>query len=250
MGGSMMKRFIKQFISRAGYKIIPTWRLEGIHFANHLKNIFKDLNILHVLDVGANKGQYRDFLRMEVGYTGKIYSFEPAFDTFKFIENRAKSDDKWDVFNCALGEVDGKQTINIMESSSLTSFLKPTSEHVALKHNKIENTQVVQIHKLDSIGHKTIPDWKEGDGIYLKLDTQGYDLNVCKGGSKFLEDVVALQSEMSIIPIYHGMPTYQDTLAHLNSLGYSISNLFPVKVDNNHRLVEFDCIMVRNKKNQ
>ena len=53
---------------KLGYEIVPVWRMERISFAQHLARFFEHLEIECVLDVGGNKGQYRDFMRMEVGY--------------------------------------------------------------------------------------------------------------------------------------------------------------------------------------
>ena len=45
--------------------------------AERLRKIFAANRIDTVIDVGANKGQYRDFLRHHVGFRGSIVSFEP-----------------------------------------------------------------------------------------------------------------------------------------------------------------------------
>ena len=80
---------------------------------------------------------------------------------------------------------------------------------------------------------------------FLKLDTQGYDLSVIQGADQSLRSIAVLQVELSVIPIYEGMPTYLETIASLNALGFSLSNLFPVAMDSEGRLIEFDCVMIR-----
>ncbi len=238
-----MKQLVAQVAKLFGYEIIPCWRTERLGFARHLAGLFKQLNIDCVLDVGANMGQYRDFIRMEVGFDGLIVSFEPVRDTFQALSERAKGDRNWIVKNCALGELDGHMPINVMRSSSLTSFLNPDQTHLSLENNVIINKETVEIRRLDTVAAEIVP--ISSAKCYLKLDTQGYDLQVCNGGGEFLHRVKALQSEMSVIPIYHGMPSYIESIQYLKSLGYTLSGTFPVRLDNDLQIVEFDCVMVR-----
>lgn len=238
-----MKQFVTQGAKRFGYEIIPCWRTERLGFARHLAKLFDHLKIDCVLDVGANKGQYRDFIRMEVGFDGPIISFEPVRSTFQILAERARGDHNWEVKNCALGEHDGDMEINVMASSSLTSFLKPDQNHLSLENNVIVDKETVVIRRLDTLAREL--DLIASNNCYLKMDTQGYDMQVCNGGGEFLKRVKALQSEMSVIPIYHGMPDYMKSIQHLESLGYALSNMFPVRLGNDLELVEFDCVMVR-----
>ena len=49
----------------------------------------------------------------------------------------------------------------------------------------------------------------------------------------------------SMRPIYAGMPALSESLACFEDLGYGISGLFPVNLDSNLEVVEFDCVAVR-----
>ena len=64
--------------------------------------------------------------------------------------------------------------------------------------------------------------WRARRRVYLKLDTQGTDLDVVEGASGALEAVDALQSEVAVRPIYEGVPELAQSLAR-NSHG-SASN--------------------------
>jgi hypothetical protein len=57
---------------------VPASRITPREIAGHLKSLFKILETTCVFDVGANTGQYGDFLRAQVGYQGLIVSFEPV----------------------------------------------------------------------------------------------------------------------------------------------------------------------------
>jgi hypothetical protein len=77
------------------------------------------------------------------------------------------------------------------------------------------------------------------------MDTQGWDMHVLEGAVGCLDKIAALQSELSIKPIYQNMTTYQESLKYMNQLGFEMSATFPVTRDNLFRLIEMDCIMVR-----
>jgi hypothetical protein len=80
---------------------------------------------------------------------------------------------------------------------------------------------------------------------YLKLDTQGYDLEVLAGAEKALGQIAALQTELSVKAVYEQMPYYLDTIARLEQMGFEITGLFPIARDNALRVIEFDCVMVQ-----
>ena len=58
-------------VSRSfGYDIVPLREMKERDFALHLRELLARLDIDCVLDVGANAGQYHDFLRNRVLYEG------------------------------------------------------------------------------------------------------------------------------------------------------------------------------------
>ncbi len=82
--------------------------------------------------------------------------------------------------------------------------------------------------------------------IFLKMDTQGWDAHVLEGAGETLADVVALQSEVSVIPIYHGMRSLLASLASYQALGFELTQLFPVTFDaDGLRVIEYDCVLCR-----
>jgi len=66
-----------------GLTIIPSWRLDQYPFEIFLRRLFDLYKIDLVIDVGANLGQYRDFIRKAVGFEGWIVSFEPDPECLK-----------------------------------------------------------------------------------------------------------------------------------------------------------------------
>lgn len=228
-----------------GYVIIKKKRITGdVHI--YVANLLNQLSINCVIDVGANKGQYARALR-DNGYTDHIFSFEPVKENYIALQKNAGKDPKWHTFCFALGSKDSKGSINIMDKTEFSSFLRPSifSEDIFKDQVSINATEEVSIKTLDSM-HDEIFRIENEPRIYLKMDTQGYDLEVLKGASEFVRKVLALQSEVSVLPLYDGMPDYLEAIATFRSYGFAVSGFYPVFVEpNSHAIIEFDCVMVR-----
>jgi len=81
--------------------------------------------------------------------------------------------------------------------------------------------------------------------VFLKIDTQGYDMEVVKGAAGCIHWIMGLQSEISVAPIYEDMPHYTEALAYYESLGLSLMDLFIVSRAKDGRVLEYDCLMAR-----
>jgi hypothetical protein len=103
--------------------------------------------------------------------------------------------------------------------------------------------ETIQLDTLDGFASRVLK--LNGDRIFLKMDTQGFDLKVFRGAKNTLKDVQGLLSELSFIPIYGGMPRYGETLAEYEAAGFSVSGMYPVMRNRDTSLIEMDCVMVR-----
>ena len=239
--GGPLQRFVTTLAHWLGYVIVPGWRVASMPLARRLQSLFATHGIERVIDVGANDGQYRQFLRRQVGFTGRIDSFEPIPELAAKLKAASSSDPAWTVHDCALGSTSGEMTLNITAMSVFSSFLRPMGEDPSEGGNTIAKTAQVPVRTLDEV----FPDPSALRHTYLKLDTQGFDLEVAKGGPGVLAAVPALQSEVSFRAIYDGMPNYQDSIRTFESFGFRVADFFLISSDSNGAAYEFDCIMVR-----
>ncbi len=214
----------------------------GERLEKHLQRLFALLAINCVVDVGANRGQYGRFLR-QLGFNGRIISFEPVPGDYAVLRETAVSDPNWQTHPLALGEQTTTQQMNVTSDSLFNSFLQP-NEFIMGQGLRVDQTAKVPVRRLDELLPSLVADMAEPH-IYLKVDTQGYDLHVFAGAAGILPQVLALQTEVSARPVYEDMPDYLESIRHLNGLGYEITGLFPIARDNALRVIEFDCVMVR-----
>ncbi len=141
----MLKDLATRLAATLGYAVLPKWRLAQLPMAERLRKIFAAHSIDTVIDVGANKGQYRDFLRHHVGYRGSIVSFEPLPEFAASLKARAAADGNWTVHACALGAAAGELSLNVMAASVFSSFLQPISGGTYAAENTVSRVEVVPV---------------------------------------------------------------------------------------------------------
>ena len=82
---------------------------------------------------------------------------------------------------------------------------------------------------------------------FLKMDTQGHDLEIARGAGETLKQFVGLQSELSIKRIYEDTSDYRTVLDYFATQGFELSAFVPNNQGNFPQLVEIDCIMYNKK---
>lgn len=197
-----------------------------------------------ILDIGASTGGYGRLVR-ELGFTGRIVSFEPLTHSYSKLKKSTHSDSLWEVApRTAVGNMDGEIKINIASNSSSSSVLSMLDSHLnAAPGSKYYESEIVQVSKLDTIA----PDYiHSSQSILLKIDVQGYEKPVLEGAEKILEKIKAIQVEMSLIPLYQDQILWIDMIQYLESLGYQLYNFRPVLTDSSGRLLQIDGFFIKN----
>jgi FkbM family methyltransferase len=197
-----------------------------------------------VLDVGANEGQYAHMLR-RIGYRGWIVSFDPVPENVAILEASARQDPRWLVHGVALGSQEGSAPFHVSRGTDMSSFLTANEYAVGAYPQIAEAATVsVPVCRLDALFDGLVPDMT-GRRVFLKCDTQGYDLEVLRGASGCLPALVGLQVELSLKPLYEGMPDLHEVLAALHAAGFEPVAMVPVGTDPSGALVEVDCVAQR-----
>jgi FkbM family methyltransferase len=160
------------------------------------------------------------------------------------IAARAASDPSWQLHRYALGSAETRLEINVAASDRFSSFLESgvTPDSRFAGSLAVERREQVAVKRLDDVWRGLCASVPEK--IYLKVDTQGFDLEVMRGSPGLLREIHALQFELSIQPLYKGTLNYLEMLRQLNDWGFELSGLFPITSDNNLRAVELDCVMI------
>lgn len=238
-------RFLRPAIDAAsrlvGVVVVPSWRLPTLPQEKCLRDMFRRYGIKRVIDIGANEGQFCEFIRHNVGFQGAITSFEPLPNLAAVLRVKAVADGNWEVHECALGSAPGTLELNVTQHTVFSSALEPIEHEVTEGMNRVESKVTVRLSTLDI----ELEDVRDLDRTFVKIDTQGFDLEVLRGAQRTLASVPALQTEVSFRPLYHGMPDYTQSIQAFGRLGFAVSDFFVVAWDSDGTAFEFDCIMQR-----
>lgn len=217
---------------------LPESQLDKITELIHLKQLINLLGINCILDVGANEGQFALELR-GIGFKGLIVSFEPLHGAFQRLQQTFSRDACWKGYQVALGRQSVQTKINVIPHLTVMSSLL----HTTSKWPNVQ-TEDITVRRLDemfdaAVGNLTSPK------IMLKMDTQGYDLEVFAGAQGCLESILGLQSELSVVPLYHGMPHYLEALSTYEEAGFELFDFSVVSRTKDQGLQELNCLMKR-----
>lgn len=185
-----------------------------------LRLLLRDHTVDVALDVGASSGEWGQILREDVGFTGIICSFEPTRAAFSALQVRAAKYSDWKILNCALGDRDARQTINIAGNSQSSSILPMLPAHeAAAPDSRFVGEEDVEVRALDGLFDELVA---PGERVYLKIDAQGYEGHVLAGARRSLPRIDIVQLEMSLAPLYEGQPTLVGLLELMFNEGYQL----------------------------
>jgi FkbM family methyltransferase len=154
-----------------------------------LARILETRAVTAVVDVGAHEGGYGRFLRDEVGWTGRILSFEPQAAAFERLAAAADADPAWEAHRLGLGARAGREALSLHAGSTLASLhpMNAAGDEI-LEGSPPRGSEEVEISTLRR-------EWaRRGlarETVFLKTDTQGHDLEVLRAVEL---DVVAVRA--------------------------------------------------------
>jgi FkbM family methyltransferase len=216
---------------------IPEARFDRVTELIHLKALLALIKINCVVDVGANRGQFSHELR-SIGYRGLIVSFEPVASEYLLLQTRFAEDRAWIGRQLALGSAPATLTIGVPRLTVMSSLLAPVAADNDMR------CETVDVQRLDAVLPGILAAIEQ-PRVFLKMDTQGYDLEVFKGASACMDLIFGLQSELSVQPLYRAMPHYLEALTLYEAAGFDLYNLSVVNRVADGGLLELNCFMKR-----
>lgn len=205
----------------------------------------RSLPIQTIIDVGANTGQFARQIS-QIFPKASMYCFEPLPEAFEALERWAlEQDGRVKTYNVALGKNEGevemffhtKQT----PSSSLLMSTAITKKYYPLTENQIP--LCVKLTTLDNALGNVIRLMKPE--ILVKLDVQGYEDRVIRGGPTTLSLATACILEVAVDTLYYEQTDFKEVIMLLDQMGfYYAGNLEQVYANDGH-VIYFDAVFIK-----
>lgn len=153
-------------------------------------------------DVGACKGES---IHKFKGFD-KIYAFEPAPYVFDILTKKYKNDSRIECHQIAISDEDTYRSFNYHTHYGYSSFLEIDKEGEFAKKCQEEDPGFDDVALVFNVQTKRLDTFMQENHIehidFLKIDTQGTDLNVIKSLGKMINKVDIIEAEVQIKPLY------------------------------------------------
>jgi len=221
----MIKRIVKAglngMIRPLGLQIGRWRRPTHYRYAECLRLAMGGVERPLAIDIGAHEGQSAADIRREFP-KARVLSIEPSPQTFVQLQKRA-SQEGFECFNLALGEAEGTLDFNCYERSQCNSLLPPDP----VRHSAL--AALNRPAKIVRVPVATLDGFMQERGLvkeeihYLKLDVQGFEDRVLRGGQTTLLKTRHIMVEVSFCRAYAGGCLVDEVCHLISSQGFHLT---------------------------
>ncbi len=240
-----MNRIIRRIIK--GTKLITNSQYRrglscGVGAAIEHSNLIRTLPLKTLLDVGANVGQFSLLVRHEHP-EASIMAFEPLATPAATYRKLFANDQKTVLYQSALGPERKHLNMHVSNRHDSSSLLE------------ISSLQTTQFPGTEEIGREDVAvapmtDFiKQEDliaPVLLKIDVQGFELEVLKSAGDLLPSFQWIYVEASFKPLYEGQALAHEILFYLQDRGFILKGFFNPSYDSKGLSVQADFLFARN----
>ena len=246
-----LNEFVPPIINRAakfiGKKILST--KDGLIKIHPFDSVPADLNVKWVMDVGANVGDVAE-AALKSYPNSNILCFEPVNHTFNVLTKRLTPFGKRShIYNVALSDKEETGEINITTQHGANSISPQAQFHQEFNpHVREVSKEKIQLVRLDDYASK-FPSQKID---IMKIDVEGHELNVLKGGAQFISnnvDVIIIEISLMRDESLRNQAVFE-IFSFIHGLGFCLLNV----MDLHHiegkamQLVQMDCVFRNTRK--
>jgi FkbM family methyltransferase len=176
-----------------------------------------------VLDAGCRWGFADEWERL--GERARLYGFDPDREECERLREQY-ADRPWvSVEAVALGRTAGPATLHVTREPAQSSLYAPLT---SVAESYPVNADMVTERKV-ALDLTTLDEWASSRGVrradVLKLDTQGSELDILRGGLATLRGLRAIQCEVEFNPLYEGAALFADVDTFLRRQGFELFRL-------------------------
>ena len=233
---------MRNLAERLGYDLRRIHKSDAMD--HHLRRFFSQHRIGLVIDCGAFVGAFGQKCR-KVGYSGEILSFEPSEKQYRALNQLAAADPQWTALKAGLSDAETTGSMRVSSGNGDLNSLYAPKPGMFDRFEGLQtaSAETIALHRLDSL--LAARNIAKGVPIFLKSDTQGHDLAVLRGAGERLRDVAGILLEMSVQPLYEGVPSHWEALEYLRSAEFEPYGFSSLSRDAKGNLIEYDALFSR-----
>jgi len=194
-----------------------------------------------IIDIGANKGQF-SLVGRYVFPNANIYSFEPLKKPAKKFNKLFESDKKAAFFHSAIGPIEEKVKMHVSNREDSSSILsignKQSSIFPGTEESHTDEIKVAPLNYFLSKKDLIKP-------VFVKIDVQGYELEVLKGSEDLLEFIDHIYVECSFVELYEGQALADEVIAYLVNYSFRLKGVYNTFYDKNGIAIQADFLFAR-----
>lgn len=196
-----------------------------------------------VLDVGANEGQFVKVAQVLFPHA-PILAFEPNPHLAPSLERSLSNSGAGALLPIACGRERAVLPLYVTKFSPSASLLEPTALHIPdYPAAEIGETIQVKVERLDDV--------VRGNALarapyLLKLDVQGFELEVLQGATGILPDVAVILCEVNAEGFYTGQAGFEQIYLFLRELGFKLVDIGePIRARATGEVLYFDVAFLK-----
>jgi FkbM family methyltransferase len=237
MGNRLLKLFLLVKDVRYRNILIKKHIAAGIEHSKLLR-LLQSQNIKTIIDIGANRGQFAIIARYNFP-NAKIFSFEPLQEAARIFRDIFKNDKNTELYELAVGPKEIKSIIHISKADDSSSLLPISELQKRIYPGTVEIEQrVIQQKPLGAI---LLPeDIKKT--AFMKIDVQGYELQVLEGCASLLHIFSFLYIECSFLELYTGQSLVHEIISFLANRQFTLSGIYNLDYDKKGQPIQGDFL--------
>ena len=163
------------------------------------------INKLHkttrLCDIGAHKGDWSFVMQQLNPHLESVVMFEPQAKLIAYLQSRQLGGVKKHIYQCALG--DSEQQLMLKGGTASASLCEiANNQHHYFPGSTNKDRELVQVKVLDDVYKADGLDYPD----LIKMDVQGFELNVLSGARNVLAHARYMVIELSLREFYKGQP--------------------------------------------
>jgi FkbM family methyltransferase len=244
-----METLLKAAAQRVAKKLLARFDIKAVRLSKSPMETLLGLKSMPMgsfIDIGANEGSFSRLIR-ESFPDASIYCFEPLPEPFEKLRLWAErcGNRRITLFDLALG--DRKESVDLfhhVKHHPSSSLLASTDRCRTIY--PFTDQQVCVPVQVDTLDHMMqdesviLP-----TEIVIKMDVQGYEDRVIRGGRETFAKAKAVILEVCLDPLYEHQANFKEIMMLLDDLGFHYAGNLDQNCDKDGHVIFLDAVFIK-----